>query len=99
VKEVPEIIETAHMGRRVNSLLWDGDSLVDWVNGGTRYGSAGCADGGGIYYGDNFDAAVSSQCGRYSVVYTLYGTKGLLLRDGDLIREINRSYYFAESYP
>lgn len=31
-------------------------------------------------------------------IYTRLGTKGLLLKDGEIIREINRSYYCADAY-
>ncbi|MBW8881752.1 MAG: hypothetical protein JF615_10135, partial [Asticcacaulis sp.] len=96
---MPDITEIVLPGSGVQSLVWEGDSLVDWADGGKRY----CLDGTVItrpfYLSYDFDAAVSSRCGRYSIAYTQYGTKALVFCDGKLIREINRSYYFAGNYP
>ena len=45
-----------------------------------------------------FDAAIVSDCGRYEVLYTRLGTKGVLFKDGRVVREINRSFYFADRF-
>lgn len=49
-------------------------------------------------FGYHFDAAISSEDGEYAVVFHKTGTKGLLLKQGKILREINRSYYQAEVY-
>lgn len=80
------------------SLCWSGDTLVDWVSGGLRYGLDGSLSDPSVRYGYRFDGAVMSQDGRYAVLYEKLGTKGLVLSEGRLVREINRSYYHAEVY-
>lgn len=49
-----------------------------------------------VNYAYPFDAAIGS--GPYAVVYKRLGTKGLVLRNGEILREINRSFYHAEAY-
>ncbi|WP_375770107.1 hypothetical protein NR798_04240 [Archangium gephyra] len=71
---------------------------MDWVSGGIRYGLDGTTVDSNIRYGYRFDAAVASQDGRYAVIYEKRGTKGILLREGKQVRELNRSYYHAEVY-
>ena len=44
------------------------------------------------------DTAITSSDGQYAFIYQKLGTKGLLLKNGDILREINRSYYCAEVY-
>lgn len=51
-----------------------------------------------MLYSYKFDAAVSSPSGKYAVIYEKLGTKGLLLRDGQIVRELNRSFYHANVY-
>lgn len=68
------------------SLAWDGDDLVDWVGGGGRR------------YAHSFDRALVSPSGRYSVIYAERQTKGLVLDRGEILREIDRSYYQADSF-
>jgi hypothetical protein len=80
------------------SLCWSGDSLVDWVSGGHRHDLDGTTHERAVYYAYRFDAAVMSPEGRYAVLYERLGTKGLLLRDGKVVRELNRSFYHAEVY-
>lgn len=84
----------------VKSLCWLGDALIDWaggnrvidVPGGERERSVG------LNWTYRFDAAVQSPSGRYAAIYERFGTKGLLLERGKLLREINRSYYCADDY-
>jgi hypothetical protein len=93
---------------RLRSLAWDGDALVDWVAGG-RYPLVGPAEQLNVGYSYRFDAAVG--LGSWGVGFEALGTKGRLLRDNgqrregnvvplsvDIVREIDRSYYHAESY-
>ena len=83
---------------RPRSLHWDGDELVDWVAGGTRWRSDGVQVDSNVRYAYVFDRAVVSPSGRYQVLYTESGTKGLVLEGGRVLREINRSYYHANDY-
>ncbi|MFC8348816.1 hypothetical protein [Streptomyces sp. NPDC057280] len=86
------------MTAEAQSLVWDGDELVDVVGGGRRWGPDGVERPASVIYGSPFDRSVVSPSGRYSVIYAERGTKALLL-DGDrLVRELNRSYYQADAY-
>jgi hypothetical protein len=80
------------------SLVWDGDDLVDVVGGGRRWGRDGVERPALINHGFFFDRSVVSPSGRYSVVYTERGTKALLLEGDQLVRELNRSYYQADAF-
>jgi hypothetical protein len=51
-----------------------------------------------LIWGIDFDAATATPDGSFAVLYKRLGTKALLLRDGNILRELNRSYYFAETY-
>lgn len=82
----------------VQSLAWDGDALVDWVAGGRRYGLSGDITEASVRYAYSFDAAVALEGSALSVIYTRCGTKGLVLQGGDVVREINRSFYHADVY-
>jgi len=44
------------------------------------------------------DTAIASLDGKYSLIYYKIGTKALLLKDGLILRELNRSYYMADVY-
>ena len=83
---------------RVASLVWRGDDLVDHI--GCRVWSA---DGDeirltGAWTDGLFNSAVASPSGRYVALLALYGTKGVLLRDGEFLRDISRSPYHADAY-
>lgn len=93
-----EAKETRIPASGVRSLVWSGDMLVDWVAGGRRFTRDGEIGRSHVYYPYGFDAAVSSPSGEFAVVYTRLGTKGLVLRRGTFLREINRSFYWADSY-
>lgn len=83
----------------VRSLCWRGDELVDWVNGGSSWAPDGSFQPPALDLGTaGFDAALSDPTGRWSMVYERTGTKGLLLRDGKILREISRSDYKADAY-
>ena len=49
-------------------------------------------------FGKRFNGSKNVQEGKYRVLYERRGCKGLLLKEGALIREINRSYYHADHY-
>ncbi|MBC8112186.1 MAG: hypothetical protein H7Y04_14105, partial [Verrucomicrobia bacterium] len=82
------------------NICWTGNTLTDWLSGGTQYfldGSVKEADYGFLSF-HMFDSCISSDDGAYVFVYQKLGTKGLLMKDGNIMREINRSYYMADSY-
>jgi hypothetical protein len=81
------------------SLCWIGEDLVDWAGGGVRYHMDGTSEPSRFFYAYKFDAAVAAPSGRFSVLYTRLGTKGLVLdADGRAVREVDRSYYHAHVY-
>lgn len=51
-----------------------------------------------VHWAYPFDAACATADGRYAVIYQRLGTKALLLRDGRVLRELNRSFYHAHVY-
>lgn len=89
---------TAFAAAGVRSLAWEGDTLVDWVRGGARWTLQGTCDDASMLIGFSFDMAQSLPGSGYSVLYKRLGTKGVVLKDGRVLREIDRSYYFAEDY-
>jgi hypothetical protein len=82
----------------LHSLCWSGDELIDWVDGGVRYGLDGQSADPHVRFAYRFDRAVMSPDGRYAVIYEALGTKGLVLKEGKVLREINRSFYHANTY-
>lgn len=83
----------------LKTISWLNENIIDWARGGQQYNMDGqqvkrCQS----YYAHSFDGAITSADGQYAFIYKKLGTKGLLLKNGDLLREINRSYYFAETY-
>src|SRR5688572_1291806 len=84
--------------RPVGSLCWDGDELVDWVGGGTRFYLTGGSKESRVFFGYRFDRAVLSPDRRFAVIYEACGTKGLVICGNEYTREINRSYYCANAY-
>ncbi|MEV6331412.1 hypothetical protein [Streptomyces sp. NPDC051909] len=83
---------------KVRSLAWDGEDLVDRVDGGRRWTSDGVEHQSGRMYAYPFDRAVVSPSGRYTVAYTERGTKALLLDGQRIVRELDRSYYHAKDF-
>lgn len=80
------------------SLCWQNGALIDWVNGIARFNLDGSTEGRRVNFGSRFDNAIVSPNGEYVAMYERLGTKGLLLKNGVLLRELNRSYYCAEAY-
>lgn len=80
----------------LRSLVWRGDTLIDWAGGGACYHLDGTAERAGVTYSYPFDAAVD--CAPYTVLYQRRGTKALLLKDGQILRELSRSFYHAAHY-
>ncbi|MEU1478716.1 hypothetical protein ACFYZ8_43250 [Streptomyces sp. NPDC001668] len=86
------------MTEEAQSLVWDGDDLVDVVGGGRWWGPDGVEQCASVIRRFPFDRSVVSPSGRYSVVYAERGTKALLLEGDRLVRELNRSYYQADAF-
>jgi hypothetical protein len=80
------------------SLNWRDGQLIDWVRGGDTYDLDGTFHSSNFALGYNFDAAIVSPSGRFQVIYQKLGTKGVLMEGNKLLREIDRSYYFANAY-
>lgn len=95
-------------------LVWHGGELIDPVAGNRYSPQKGIQQltkgaitlGGGdivplgFIIGFSFDSghSLSVDGHDWMVVYQRNGTKGLILRDLENVREINRSYYHAQSY-
>ncbi|WP_316787688.1 hypothetical protein [Pedobacter frigoris] len=80
----------------IKTICWKDDKILDWASG-TAYSMDGTEESIGCRYGFA-DSAISSDNGEYVFIYQKLGTKGLLLKNGELLREINRSYYCSEVY-
>jgi hypothetical protein len=80
------------------SLCWRGDELVDWVGGGRAFASDGTEQPASVSLWLPFrrrnDIAGWPLCRDYERL----GTKGLLLHDGRIIRELDRSFYHADAH-
>jgi len=90
--------QSSFSAKDIQSLCWRGDQLVDWVGGGRAFSTDGTEQPTRVLYGYRFDAATASPDGRLAVIYERLGTKGLLLHDGRVVRELDRSFYQAEAY-
>ena len=83
----------------LQTIDWHNGSIIDWVSAGQQYSLDGQQKQIAKYhYAFSFDGSITSQDGQYVFIYKRLGTKGLLLKNGEILREINRPYYQAESY-
>lgn len=83
----------------IHTISWLNDGIMDWAQGGMFYGLNGeTSQIGQYYFAFKFDRSITSQDGQYAFIYQNRGTKGLLLKNGETLREINRPYYHAETY-
>lgn len=82
----------------VASLTWCGDKIIDWVGGGRVFHLDGKCEDPRVYWAFPFDSVCATSDGRYAVIYQRLGTKALLLREGEVLRELNRSFYHAHVY-
>ena len=83
----------------LRTIDWVNGNIVDWVSAGQQYSLNGEQRQLAKYhYAFGFDSSITSPDEQYAFIYKRLGTKGLLLKNGEIIREINRSYYQAESY-
>lgn len=85
--------------QHVSTLLWDGDELAD-VTSNLRMRLDGTISRATRTTGYPFDRAEGVRAGDmfWSVAYGNRGTKGLLMKNGNIHRELNRSFYFAHAY-
>lgn len=83
----------------ITSISWFNNSIIDIPLCGKMYYLDGrIEDKYKYHFGSFFDSSIISDDGIYSFIYKKTGTKGLLLKNGEILREINRSYYCAENY-
>ena len=83
----------------LETICWLDDAIVDWASAGELYTLDGKKKQlGHDSYGFGFDGSIVSSDGQYAFIYKKLDTKGLLLKNGELLREINRSYYCADAY-
>ncbi|MES1226919.1 MAG: hypothetical protein ABUT20_66205 [Bacteroidota bacterium] len=82
----------------LQTICWMGNSIIDWASAGKRYTPGGQVDELFKYTFGFGDSAITSSDGQYAFIYQKLGTKGLLLKNGEILREINRSYYCADAY-
>jgi hypothetical protein len=83
----------------LNTMSWLHDRIIDWTYLGKQYYLDGHTEELGNYgYSYPFDSSITSDNGIYAVIYQKLGTKGILLKNGEFLREINRSYYHANVY-
>ncbi|MFI9106682.1 hypothetical protein ACIGXA_39930 [Streptomyces fildesensis] len=74
----------------VESLVWDGDELLDVVGGGRRWGADGVERPSSFIHDFPFDRGLVSPSGRFTVVYAERGIEALVLEGDQLIRELER---------
>ncbi|MBN9293873.1 MAG: hypothetical protein J0G96_07835 [Flavobacteriia bacterium] len=83
----------------LQTIDWLNGNIVDWVSAGQQYSlNGGQTQLAKYHFAFSFDGSITSPDGQYSFIYKRLGTKGLLLKNDEIIREINRSYYHAETY-
>lgn len=83
----------------LKTIDWYDDKIIDWNSAGTIYNEDGSTKELQKYhFGFNCDASISSSNGQYQFIFKRKGTKGILLKDGEVLREINRSFYQSEQY-
>lgn len=80
------------------SIVWRGNDLIDWVDGGSIYSLNGKFTYSSKGYGFSCDAVISINNSEFAIIYKKLGTKGLILKNGEIIREINRASYQSEAY-
>jgi hypothetical protein len=82
----------------LQTICWFDNAIVDWACAGRKYTLDGQVNELYRYTFGFGDTAIASSDGQYAFIYQKLGTKGLLLKNGEILREINRSYYCAEVY-
>lgn len=83
----------------LRTIDWFNNNVIDWNSAGTQYFENGETKQLQKYhFGFVCDGSITSENGEYVLIYQKLGTKGLLLKNGELLREINRSYYQSSVY-
>jgi hypothetical protein len=83
---------------RVESLVWKRDALIDVIAGGARYDLDGTMTRGNVRWPYPFDGVATAPNSDYAVIYTRLGTKALLLKNNTLVRQLDRSFYYADRH-
>lgn len=81
------------------SLCWHYGDLVDYLGLGALISMDGSLESTGFGLRYRFDTSIASQSNNFLAVWERLGTKALLLKNNQIIREINRSFYHAHVYP
>lgn len=71
---------------------------MDWAAGGDRLELDGTVVRGDLEIPFECDAAVATPDGEWAVAYNHRGTAGLLIREGEIVRELPRAEYHASDY-
>lgn len=88
-------IETNYL----KTIDWFDNKIVDWNSAGTQYSKNGeTRQLQKYHFGFECDGSITSENGEYVFIFQKLGTKGLLLKNGEILREINRSYYQSSVY-
>lgn len=83
----------------LQTLNWFDNKIVDWSRAGESYALTGeTRQLNKSHFGYKFDRAINSTDGQYVFLFERLGTKGLIIKNGEILREINRSYYMADVY-
>lgn len=82
----------------VQSLRWDGATLIDDVSGGRTLDLDGVVTDRKVNWAFSFDRAVASPSGRFVALYQELGTKAIVTRERRVVRELDRSFYCADVY-
>lgn len=83
----------------VCTLVWDKDEVVD-VTSGIRVGLDGTVSQRTLVMTYPFDRAVGLRNGHsfWAIAYRNRGTKAVLMKNGNVVPELNRSFYCAQAY-
>ena len=83
----------------ISALTWVSGDLLD-VPSGRTIRSDGTISPIAFLTPFPFDHALSMRSGKtlWTLAYVNRGTKAVLFKDGHVLRELNRSYYFANAY-
>lgn len=90
-------VQDTACGAPFASLYWHGDTLRDPVHC-REVTAAGQVTERSMRCSYPFDAAIGSPSGRYAIVFRRLGTKAVLCRDGEVHRELDRSYQHANRF-
>jgi hypothetical protein len=97
MKSVMQLTEIPWPGAA--TLLWDGDEVLD-ITTGQRGSLSGSLHRGSLNMTYRFDRAIGlrSRGVHWAAAYANRSTKAVLMKDGSVHRELNRSFYCAEAY-